>query len=48
MPLINPIDIAALSSPIPIPENTGGGFDSNTQQNYTAMTKGSGVFKPYR
>ena len=46
MPLINPIDIAALSSPIPIPENTGGGFDSNTQQNYTAMTRGSGVLSP--
>lgn len=46
MPLINPIDIAALSSPIPIPENTGGGFDSNTQENYTAMTKGSGVLSP--
>ena len=46
MPLVNPIDIAALSSPIPIPDNTGGGFDSNTQQNYTAMTKGSGVLSP--
>ena len=46
MQLINPIDIAALSSPIPIPENTGGGFDSNTQENYTAMTRGSGVLSP--
>ena len=46
MPLVNPIDIAALSSPIPIPENTGGGFDPNTQQNYTAMTRGSGVLSP--
>ncbi len=46
MPLVSPIDIAALSSPIPIPENTGGGFDSNTQQNYTAMTRGSGVSSP--
>jgi hypothetical protein len=46
MPLVSPIDIAALSSPIPIPENTGGGFDSNTQENYTAMTQGSGVLSP--
>jgi len=46
MPLVSPIDIAALSSPIPIPENTGGGFDSNTQQNYIAMAKGSGVLSP--
>ena len=46
MPLVSPIDIAALSSPIPIPDNTGGGFDSNTQQNYTAMTQGSGVTNP--
>mgnify|MGYP001160920192 CR=1 FL=1 len=46
MPLVSPIDIAALSSPIPIPENTGGGFDSNTQQNYIAMTQGSGVTNP--
>ncbi len=46
MQLINPIDIAALSSPVPIPENTGGGFDSNTQENYTAMTQGSGVLSP--
>lgn len=46
MPLVSPIDIAALSSPIPIPDDTGGGFDSNTQQNYTAMTRGSGVTNP--
>lgn len=46
MPLVDPIDIAALSSPIPIPDNTGGGFDPNTQQNYTAMTQGSGVLSP--
>ena len=50
MPLISPIDIAVLSSPIPLPGKTSnatpGSFNDNTQQNFTAMTQGSGVSSP--
>lgn len=48
MPLISPIDIAVLSSPIPLPGKTAtpGSFNDNTQQNFTAMTQGSGVSSP--
>jgi hypothetical protein len=47
---ISPIDIAALSSPIPLPGETStvspGSFGINTQQNFQAMTRGSGVSSP--
>jgi hypothetical protein len=50
MPLVSPIDIAVLSSPIPLPGETStvtpGSFDASTQQNFTAITKGSGVTSP--
>lgn len=50
MPLISPIDIAVLSSPIPLPGESGtvstGSFGVDTQQNFSAMAKGSGVASP--
>jgi|TARA_R100001460_G_C3504970_1_gene170817 hypothetical protein len=50
MPLVDPIDIAVLSSPVPLPGESGtvspGSFGVNTQQNFSAMTKGSGVASP--
>ena len=50
MPLVSPIDIAVLSSPVPLPGESGtvspGSFGVNTQQNFTAMTRGSGVTSP--
>jgi len=50
MPLVDPIDIAVLSSPIPLPGESGtvspGSFGINTQQNFSAITKGSGVSSP--
>lgn len=46
MPIVSPIDIAALSSPIPLPPGTGGGFATETYDNFNAMTQGSGVTNP--
>jgi hypothetical protein len=50
MPLVSPIDIAVLSSPVPLPGESGtvspGSFGVDTQQNFSAMTKGSGVASP--
>lgn len=50
MPLVSPIDIAVLSSPVPLPGESGtvspGSFGVNTQQNFSAMAKGSGVSSP--
>ena len=50
MPLVSPIDIAVLSSPVPLPGESGtvspGSFGVNTQQNFSAMTRGSGVTSP--
>lgn len=50
MPLVDPIDIAVLSSPIPLPGESGtvspGSFGIDTQQNFSAMAKGSGVSSP--
>jgi len=50
MPLVSPIDIAVLSSPIPLPGESGtvspGSFGVDTQQNFSAMAKGSGVSSP--
>jgi hypothetical protein len=50
MPLVNPIDIAVLSSPVALPGESGtvspSSFGTNTQQNFTAMTQGSGVTSP--
>jgi len=50
MPVASPIDIAVLSSPIPLPRETNtlmpNSFGINTQQNFQAMTKGSGVVSP--
>lgn len=50
MPLVSPIDIAVLSSPIPMPGETGtiapSSFGTDTQQNIQAMTSGSGVTSP--
>lgn len=47
---ISPIDIAVLSSPIPLPRETGtiapNSFGTGTQQNIQAITKGSGVTSP--
>ena len=47
---INPIDIAVLSSPIPLPRETGtiapSSFGTGTQQNIQAITRGSGVTSP--
>ncbi len=47
---ISPIDIAVLSSPIPLPKETGtiapNSFGTGTQQNIQAITKGSGVTSP--
>ncbi len=47
---ISPIDIAVLSSPVPLPGESGtvspGNFGVNTQQNFSAMTRGSGVTSP--
>ncbi len=45
MPLVSPIDIAALSSPIPIPENTGGGFDANGRNVASGTNTGLNIFK---
>jgi hypothetical protein len=43
MPLVSPIDIAVLSSPVPLPGESGtvspGSFGVDTQQNFSAMTK---------
>lgn len=50
MPLVSPIDIAVLSSPIPLPGESGtvspGNFGVDTQQNFSAMARGSGVSSP--
>ena len=50
MPIASPIDIAVLSSPIPMPGETGtiapSSFGTSTQQNIQAMTRGSGVTSP--
>ena len=50
MPLVSPIDIAVLSSPVPLPGESGtvspGSFGVDTQQNFSAMAKGSGVASP--
>jgi hypothetical protein len=50
MPLINPIDIAVLSSPLPLPGESGtvspGSFGVDTQENFSALTRGSGVSSP--
>ncbi len=46
MPIVSPIDIAVLSSPVPIPSATGGGFSSDTYDNFSAVTSGSGVSSP--
>jgi len=50
MPLVSPIDIAVLSSPIPLPGESGtvspGNFGVDTKQNFSAMAKGSGVASP--
>lgn len=50
MPLVSPIDIAVLSSPLPLPGESGtvspGSFGVDTQKNFTAMTQGSGVTSP--
>ena len=47
---VDPIDIAVLSSPVPLPGEVGtlspGSFKANTQENFTAMTQGSGVASP--
>ena len=47
---ISPIDIAVLSSPIPLPKETGtiapSSFGTGTQQNIQAITRGSGVTSP--
>ena len=47
---VDPIDIAVLSSPIPLPRESStispGSFNTSTQQNFTAMTRGSGVTSP--
>jgi len=50
MPLVSPIDIAVLSSPVALPGESGtvtpSSFGVNTQQNFTAMTQGAGVSSP--
>ena len=50
MPLVSPIDIAVLSSPVPLPGESGtvspGSFGIDTRQNFSAMTQGSGVTSP--
>ena len=50
MPLVSPIAIAVLSSPIPLPGESGtvspGSFGVDTQQNFSAMARGSGVASP--
>ena len=50
MPIASPIDIAVLSSPIPLPKETGtiapSSFGTGTQQNIQAITRGSGVTSP--
>ena len=47
---ISPIDIAVLSSPIPLPKETGtiapSSFGTGTQQNIQAIARGSGVTSP--
>ncbi len=46
MPIVSPIDIAVLSSPVPIPSATGGGFSSDIYDNFSAISSRSGVSSP--